>query len=349
MKNFYDILGVSQNASNEEIKKRFRYLAQAYHPDKFASDKDKQRAEQDFKDISAAYQVLSSPEKRAEYDRGQSTSKAYHETNKQTDPKNNKQGSTRPSTGEKTSRTSQPKTNKTSKKNKKSAKQRAAEEARKRRNVQLIASSVIVLILIALVWAFWSKSEASDTASVDPASVDAVSVPDVKQLQYDAPPPMTIDVSKEYFAAVKMAKGGEFVIQLYPDKAPITVNNFVFLAREGFYDGTTFHRVLPDFMAQGGDPTGTGGGDPGYEFQNEDSDLTFDKAGVVAMANAGRDTNGSQFFITFGPQEYLNGGYTIFGQVIEGMDVVMSIRLRDPQQNPSFEGDAILSVTIEEK
>jgi cyclophilin family peptidyl-prolyl cis-trans isomerase len=102
-------------------------------------------------------------------------------------------------------------------------------------------------------------------------------------------------------------------------------------------------------MAQGGDPTGTGGGSPGYEFQNEDSDLTFDKAGVVAMANAGRDTNGSQFFITFGPQEYLNGGYTIFGQVIEGMDVVTGIRLRDPQQNPTFTGDAIESITIREE
>ena len=160
---------------------------------------------------------------------------------------------------------------------------------------------------------------------------------------------MTIDVNKEYYATVKMAKGGEFVMQLYPDKAPITVNNFVFLARDGYYDGVTFHRVLPDFMAQGGDPTGTGGGNPGYKFVNEDSDLTFDKAGVVAMANAGRDTNGAQFFITFGPRESLNGGYTIFGQVIEGMDVVMDIRLRDPQMNPDYIGDAIESITIEEK
>ena len=133
---------------------------------------------------------------------------------------------------------------------------------------------------------------------------------------------MTIDVNKKYFATIKMAKGGEFVIQLYPDKAPITVNSFVFLAREGFFNGVTFHRVLDGFMAQGGDPDGTGGGGPGYQFVNEDSDLTFDKAGVVAMANAGRDTNGSQFFITFGPADFLNGGYTIFGQVTEGMDVV---------------------------
>jgi len=223
------------------------------------------------------------------------------------------------------------------KKHKKSAKQRAAEEARKTRNTQLIAAGVILAVLVALAWVLLPKSGTSDE------------VPVVKPLQYDAPPPMTIDVNKEYYATVKMAKGGEFVIQLYPDKASITVNNFVFLAREGYYDGTTFHRVLPDFMAQGGDPTGTGGGGPGYKFQNEDSDLTFDKPGVVAMANAGRDTNGSQFFITFGPQEYLNGGYTIFGQVIEGMDVVLNIRLRDPQQNPDYAGDAIESVTVEEK
>ena len=101
--------------------------------------------------------------------------------------------------------------------------------------------------------------------------------------------------------------------------------------------------------AQGGDPTGTGMGGPGYEFKNEDSDLKFDKAGVVAMANAGRDTNGSQFFITFGPTESLNGGYTIFGQVVSGMDVVNGLTRRDPDQNPNFTGDVIESITIEEK
>jgi cyclophilin family peptidyl-prolyl cis-trans isomerase len=160
---------------------------------------------------------------------------------------------------------------------------------------------------------------------------------------------MTVDKNKQYLATVKLAKGGEFVIQLYPDKAPVTVNSFVFLAREGFYNGVTFHRVLEGFMAQTGDPTGTGGGGPGYEFANEDSDLTFDKEGVVAMANAGRDTNGSQFFITFSPQERLNGGYTIFGQVISGMDVVNGITRRDPEQNPTFTGDVIESINITEK
>ena len=213
-------------------------------------------------------------------------------------------------------------------------KRRAAERARTTRNTRLIAGGVILVVVIALVWVLWPEPQPEIA---------------VKQLQYNAPPPMTIDPNKEYYATVKMSKGGEFVIQLFPDKAPITVNNFVFLVREGYYDGTTFHRVLDDFMAQGGDPTGTGTGGPGYEFVNENSDLTFDKPGVVAMANHGPDTNGSQFFITFAPKEYLNGGYTIFGQVIEGMDVVNGITRRDPQQNPSFTGDAILSISIEEK
>jgi len=164
-------------------------------------------------------------------------------------------------------------------------------------------------------------------------------------VQYSEPP-QRIDTTKQYFATIKMAKGGEFVIELYAGKAPITVNSFVFLACKGFFDGVTFHRVLEGFMAQGGDPSGTGMGDPGYLFVNEDNDLTFDKEGVVAMANAGPDTNGSQFFITFGPQEFLNGGYTIFGQVVEGMDVVSGITRRDPEQNPTFDGDAMESVTI---
>jgi peptidylprolyl isomerase len=148
---------------------------------------------------------------------------------------------------------------------------------------------------------------------------------------------------------VKMANGGEFVIQLYPDKAPITVNSFVFLARQGFFDGVTFHRVLEGFMAQGGDPEGTGGGGPGYEFVNEVNDLAFDKPGVVAMANAGPNTNGSQFFIMFNAYGLSESDYTIFGQVISGMDVVNAITRRDPQQNPNFTGDVIESITITEK
>jgi cyclophilin family peptidyl-prolyl cis-trans isomerase len=160
---------------------------------------------------------------------------------------------------------------------------------------------------------------------------------------------MTIDVKKQYFATFTMAKGGQFVIQLYPDKAPVTVNSFVFLANKGFFNGSTFHRVIDGFMAQGGDPTGTGMGGPGYQFNNESNDLLFDKAGVVAMANSGPNTNESQFFITFGPVGLAESDYTIFGQVISGMNVVNSLTRRDPTQNPTFSGDAITSVTISEK
>jgi len=166
---------------------------------------------------------------------------------------------------------------------------------------------------------------------------------------YSSMPPMKIDQSKQYSARVKMARGGEFVIHLHADKAPLAVNSFIFLAREGYFDGVTFHRVLEGFMAQGGDPTASGSGGPGYQFKNEDHDLKFDQPGVVAMANAGRDTNGSQFFITFVPVSHLNGGYTIFGQVVSGMEVVNGITRRDPGQRPAFTGDVIESVTIEEK
>lgn len=167
--------------------------------------------------------------------------------------------------------------------------------------------------------------------------------------QYSDPPAMEIDTGKQYLATVTMENGGEFVIELFADKAPITVNNFVFLARDGFFDGVTFHRVLENFMAQTGDPTGTGFGGPGYEFDNEESGLKFDREGLVAMANHGADTNGSQFFIIYGPAPHLDGGYTIFGQVTSGMEVVRGITLRDPLKNPDYQGDKIETVVIEEK
>ncbi len=205
----------------------------------------------------------------------------------------------------------------------------------------MVALGVVVVVVAAILWAIFSSQKPTQKAEQLPVLVGTD--------QYASAPPMLIDKNKQYTATVKMAKGGEFVIQLYADKAPITVNSFVFLARQGYFDGVTFHRVLEGFMAQGGDPTGTGTGGPGYQFVNEDNDLKFDKAGVVAMANAGRDTNGSQFFITFGPAEQLNGDYTIFGQVVSGIDVVNGIRLRDPAQNPTYPGDAMESVTITEK
>lgn len=171
----------------------------------------------------------------------------------------------------------------------------------------------------------------------------------MQQKQYTYCPPMQIDPSKEYIATFKTEKG-DIVIQLFPDKAPMTVNSFVFLAREGWYNNVTFHRVISGFMAQAGDPSGTGFGGPGYAFRNETSDLTFDKAGVLAMANSGADTNGSQFFITYSPQERLNGGYTIFGQVIDGMANLEKLTPRDPAQAPDLPpGDKILSIEIKEQ
>lgn len=170
-----------------------------------------------------------------------------------------------------------------------------------------------------------------------------------KTLQWPAAPAMQIDVSKSYVATLHTVKG-DIVIELLPQAAPTTVNNFVFLARQHYYDGVTFHRVLPGFMAQGGDPAGTGTGGPGYFIPNEDSDLTFDGPGVVAMANSGRDRNGSQFFITYAAVPDLNGGYTIFGRVTSGMDVAQSLAPRDPSKTPNAPpGDKINSVTIEEK
>ena len=227
-------------------------------------------------------------------------------------------------------------------------------QAKKAQNTQI---GIVVGVLVVAVAAFWAFGPKQKSAPIEPVATEAVAAtvppaaeaPQVTSKQYAAAPEMTIDVSKQYFANVKMANGGEFVIQLYPDKAPITVNSFVFLARDGYFNGVTFHRVLDGFMAQGGDPAGTGMGGPGYEFVNEDSDLIFDKPGMVAMANAGRDTNGSQFFITFDAADFLNGGYTIFGQVVEGMDVVNAITRRDPEQFPDFPGDAMESVTITEE
>ena len=165
---------------------------------------------------------------------------------------------------------------------------------------------------------------------------------------WDNPPAMTIDLNKTYLATFKTEKG-EIRIELYAKLAPKTVNNLVFLARAAYYDNTTFHRVLADFMAQGGDPSGTGAGGPGYRFEDEiAADLTFDSAGILAMANAGPNTNGSQFFITFAPTPWLNGNHTIFGKVIEGMDVLFAIRLRDPQ-TATQSGDVLVTVEIEEK
>lgn len=186
--------------------------------------------------------------------------------------------------------------------------------------------------------------------------------------QYSAPPPLAIDPNKKYTATIEMEKGGEIVIELFPKEAPNAVNSFVFLARAGFYDGITFHRVIPGFMAQGGDPTGTGTGGAGYRFDNEFStNRRHDAPGVLSMANSGirngRGTNGSQFFITYIATPALDGlktdgspkdcaaprvsCHTVFGKVVEGQDVADGITPRDPAA-ATTPGDAIRTIRIEE-
>jgi peptidyl-prolyl cis-trans isomerase B (cyclophilin B) len=158
-----------------------------------------------------------------------------------------------------------------------------------------------------------------------------------KRKTYSAPPPMAIDTSKKYTATIETEKGN-VVLELFASDVPVTVNNFVFLAGEGFYDGTTFHRVIPGFMAQGGDPIGTGTGTPGYSFADEFTEHTH-VAGALSMANSGPNTNGCQFFITYAPQQHLDGKHSVFGQLTEGMDVLERIE----------QGDTIIRITIEER
>ena len=185
------------------------------------------------------------------------------------------------------------------------------------------------------------------TAPARPAAPAPAVAPATVPKQYDAPPAMMIDPDTTYTATLHMVDGGRIVIELFAREAPVTVNNFVFLASDGYYDGVTFHRVIPGFMAQTGDPTGTGRGGPGYRFEDEFSpDLRHDGPGVLSMANAGANTNGSQFFITFVATPHLDGRHTVFGRVVEGMDVVEGIAERDPGTATS-PGDAIRTITIE--
>lgn len=154
--------------------------------------------------------------------------------------------------------------------------------------------------------------------------------------QWSNPPAMQIDPKETYQVTMETARG-TIELEIYPQYAPTTVNNFVFLAQEGFYDGVTFHRVIGNFMIQGGDPTGTGRGGPGYRFEDEFTGNPLKhETGVISMANAGPNTNGSQFFITHAPQPHLDGRHTVFGKVVKGQDVVNAIR----------QGDRILQVEI---
>lgn len=190
------------------------------------------------------------------------------------------------------------------------------------KSLSRIAGSILVLVTLLLASCAVTPSEPAPTR---------------KPMSYSVPPSMTIDPEKQYTATIETEKGN-IVLELFASDVPITVNNFVFLAGEGFYDSTTFHRIIPDFMAQGGDPTGTGTGGPGYSFADEFTKHTH-VTGALSMANSGPNTNGSQFFITYAPQPHLNGKHSVFGQLVDGMDVLKAIE----------NGDTIVRITIEEK
>ncbi len=160
----------------------------------------------------------------------------------------------------------------------------------------------------------------------------------MKNMEWKNPPEMHIDPAKKYKAVIETGRG-VIELELYPQHAPMTVNNFVFLAKEGFYDDASFHRVIKNFMIQGGDPTGTGRGGPGYRFEDELKENPLKhETGVISMANSGPNTNGSQFFITHSPQPHLNGRHTVFGKVVSGQDVVDAIQ----------QGDKMLHLEIQE-
>ncbi|MFC1903551.1 peptidylprolyl isomerase [Chloroflexota bacterium] len=200
-------------------------------------------------------------------------------------------------------------------------------------------AKVLTGITVSILLVFLVASCGESAPAPEPA-------PAPKPKTYASPPAMVIDTSKQYTAIIETEKGN-MVLELFARDVSVTVNNFVFLAKEGFYDGSTFHRVIPGFMAQGGDPTGTGMGNAGYKFDDEFTAHTHE-AGTLSMANSGSNTNSCQFFITFTPQRGLDGKHTVFGQLIEGTEVLEKLTPRDPNQNPQFEGDKIIRITIEE-
>ncbi len=191
--------------------------------------------------------------------------------------------------------------------------------------------------------------QGSSSPTIEPKGRAGDIPPKERNSMYSTPPPTVIDPTKSYQATIVTEKGN-IVLELYADRAPNTVNNLVFLARDGFYDNTTFHRVIADFMAQGGDPTGTGAGGPGYTFADEfDPALRHDGPGVLSMANRGPNTNGSQFFITYKSTPWLDDQHAVFGRVTEGLEVLQSLTPRDPQQNAGVAGDTILTIVIQEQ
>jgi cyclophilin family peptidyl-prolyl cis-trans isomerase len=224
----------------------------------------------------------------------------------------------------------------------------AKKKAERNRLITMIGGVIALVIVAIIVWQVWPEPEVEPVVLEGERPLAAIP-PEERNDYFNAPPPMSIDTNKEYEAVFTTTKG-EMRIRLFDDEAPLTVNNFVFLANQGFYDGTIFHRVLENFMAQAGDPTGTGTGGPGYQFSDEfDDSLSFDRRGLLAMANAGANTNGSQFFITFNAEgsAHLTGAHTIFGELIEGDDVLSAITLRNPGSDTP--ADIIERIDIVEK
>jgi cyclophilin family peptidyl-prolyl cis-trans isomerase len=212
--------------------------------------------------------------------------------------------------------------------------------------------SLIPLVLVALLAAACGGSASSGPReAAAPVGEFSCNPTGPAAASYDGPE-QVIREGRDYQATITMANGGQIVLDLFPEAAPITVNNFVFLACQGFYDGVTFHRVLPGFVAQGGDPTGTGTGGPGYTIAHEaDNGLSFDRPGLISMAHTTQPhSTGSQFFITFAPVQQLDPDFTVFGEVVEGMDVALALTPRDPQQNPNAPpGDVIQSIRVVER
>ena len=245
------------------------------------------------------------------------------------------------------------------------AERRAAERARQRRNRIIVGVLVGALALGGIALATMAflggdeqeeraRPEAGPSPSQSPEGTGDVAcdaeVPEVageEKPQFDQAPEMQIDQNADYTATMQTSCG-TIELELYAKETPVTVNSFVFLARQGFFDGLTFHRVVPDFVIQGGDPAGDGTGGPGYQFENEEVEgLDFDRPGLLAMANSGPDTNGSQFFITLAPTPNLDEGYTLFGEVTEGMEAVNEIASYGQGDGPPSKTVYIEKVTID--
>lgn len=228
------------------------------------------------------------------------------------------------------------------------------------RNMRVLFLTGIVVLFLSLGAGTFFKANSGSTkraketptpTETPTATASATATPSASptpQRTYSAAPPMTIDPNKQYEAVIALEKGGEVRLELLAKDAPKTVNNFVFLAKNRFFDGLTFHRVLQDFVAQGGDPSGTGAGGPGYYLEVEKNTVPL-AAGVIAMAKSSAGVSGSQFFITLTPQPGLQPDFTAFGRVTTGMDIVRQITLRDPSKPNQPKPDVIKSITIVEK